>query len=183
MWRSAWIALLTVVGLGVIVLVVLAGGAADPPRAGSLVWSAGPLPGTPLPTHYTIPAALSLPYTLEIEAQFSTDSDANALWEIVFENSGNSAPQFAIVLRDHRFFAIPPLQPDSIPFIHIRPAGEPNKLALDVEADRQATLRINDEIAWRGVVPTASTATIRSVGTASPTSRFVIRRVALYRPS
>ncbi|MCC7449729.1 MAG: hypothetical protein IT324_20080 [Anaerolineae bacterium] len=179
LWRSAWIALGAVVGLGLFVLVVLAGGAADPPRAGSLVWSAGPLPETPLPVDYTIPTTLTAPYTLEVEGQFSAGSDPNALWEIIGETLGKPSPQFAIVLRHHCFFAVLPMQPDSIPFIHIRPAGEINKLSLDVAADQQATLRINDEIAWRGVIPAVPTATIRAMGKGS--SHFVMRRIALYQ--
>lgn len=167
-----------VVGLGLVGLVVLAGGAADPPRAGSLIWSSRPLPETPLPVDYTIPVTLTAPYTLEVEGQFAADSDPNSLWEIIGETLGKPSPQFAIVLRDHRFFAVLPTQPDSIPFIHIRPAGGINKLSLDVAADQQATLRINDEIAWRGIVPAVSSATIHAAGTGS--SRFSVRRIALY---
>lgn len=179
MWRSVWIALATVIGLGLAALVVLAGGAANPPRAGSLIWSGGPLPETPLPIHYIIPTTLAAPYTLEVEGQFSTNSDPTALWEIIGETPGKPSPQFAIILRDHRFFAVLPMQPDSIPFIHIRQAGEVNKLTLNVEADQQATLRINDEIAWRGVVPVATTARIHAIGTGS--SHFVVGRMTVYR--
>ena len=117
----------------------------------------------------------------EVEGQFAADSDPNALWEIIGETPGKPSPQFAIVLRDHRFFAVLPMQPDSVPFIHIRRAGEVNKLSLDVAADQQATLRINDEIAWRGVVPAATTATIHAAGTGA--SHFILRRIALYAGS
>ncbi len=73
---------------------------------------------------------------------------------------------------------MPPFQADSIPFIHIRP--ESNTIALSVESGGQATLRINDEIAWRGTIPESHTAV---VGNPTLADRLVVRRIALYAPN
>jgi hypothetical protein len=186
LWRGAWIALGSVIGIGVMGVALLSGGLADPPRAGPLIWSSGPLKALAVPSDYSITAGpiLSLPatpYTLEITAAFSADSDHAARWEIVWDN--DTAPgNFKIVLDGYGFFAVPPSQPDSTPFIHIRAPGQPNRVALFVSADGQGLLRINDEIAWRGSVPKAERAHVQVIGGKSSVSHFVIQHVALYAP-
>ncbi len=172
LWRAAWISLLAVVAGGIITLILLAGGAADPPRAGPLIWQS--LRDTANSPYYTPIGMPAFPYTLEVTGQ------ADGPWEITFRNTRGGIA-FSIVLDGQGFFAVPPFQSDSIPFIHIRP--ESNKIALNVESSGQATLRINDEIAWRGVVPESNTAQIVLNGNDSPSDRLVIQRIALYAPN
>jgi hypothetical protein len=186
LWRSVWIALGSVIGIGGVGVALLAGGLADPPRAGPLIWAKGPLTTLAVPSDYSITAepTLSLPstpYTLEVAAMFSTDSDQAARWEIVWDN--DPAPGgFRIALDGYGFFAVPPSRPDSTPFLHIRPPGQPNRVALSVSADGQGILRINDEIAWRGPVPGAERAHVQVIGGKSSVSHFTIQHIALYAP-
>jgi hypothetical protein len=186
LWRGAWIALGSVVVIGVVGVALLLGGVADPPRAGPLIWSGGPLATLAVLPDYSITASPSIslphsPYTLEITAEFSADSDPAARWEIVWDN--DPAPGgFRIALDGYGFFAVPPSQPDSTPFFHIRPPGQPNRVALSAGADDQGLLRINDEIAWRGPVPKAAGVHVQVIGGKSTVSHFVIQHVALYAP-
>ncbi len=158
LWRGAWIAFLALLTLGAVMVALLSGGLADPPRAGPAVWQVGQLVNIHAPPNYTIelhsPIALpNRPYTLEIEA---TVIDAS--WGVTFDD----AAQFGIDVDGRGFFSVRPFQPDSTPFIHIR--RESNKVALNVELSGQATLRINDEIAWRGVAPAAGYTTVHATG-------------------
>jgi hypothetical protein len=187
-WRGAWAVLLGVIGVGLVTAVLLSGGAADPPRAGRLIWQAGPLPDAVTSVYHstTIGSPVDLParpYTLEVTGQLAAGSDPAASWGIACDTAESAGPPFSIVLDGQGFFSFPPFQPDSVPFIHIRPAGESNKLALNVEASGQATLRINDEIAWRGVIPDARRAQIVLVGGRATSSRLAVQRVALYAPT
>jgi hypothetical protein len=180
--------LLGVIGVGLVTAVLLSGGAADPPRAGRLIWQAGPLPDAAASVYYSTvvggPVDLpARPYTLEVAGQLAAGSDPAASWGIACDTGESAGPPFSITLDGQGFFSFPPFQPDSVPFIHIRPAGESNKLALNVEASGQATLRINDEIAWRGAVPDARRAQIVLVGGRATSSRLVVQRVALYAPT
>ena len=86
---------------------------------------------------------------------------------------------FSVLLNGYGFFAVPPIQPDFTPFIHIRTREESNKLTLNVGNGGQGVLRINDEIAWEGIVPSAYSAIIWR----SDTAQFTLERVALYAPS
>jgi len=189
LWRGAWVALGSVIVIGVVGVVLLSAGLADPPRAGPLVSSLESqesqtvLELLPDPAdHYITSRPIALPhrpYTLEVTAQFSGDSDLAAVWEIVWDNP--TAP-FKITLNSQGYFSVVPPLPDSMPFFHIRPVGQPNRIALNVEPDGQGTLRINDEIAWRGAVPVADSAHIQAEGGQSNISHFVIQHIALYAP-
>jgi hypothetical protein len=189
LWFGAWGALITVVCGGLALAVLLLTGAADPPRAGPLVWQIVQFPTlNALPNYTTLaPNPIPLfrvPYTLEIAARFSADSDPVAAWGITLvpfpssrptvgarhaspsypaspdAASDAAPPPFEIAIIGGRFFAISPSSPDSRPFIHIRPLGTVNRLRLDVDSAGRGTLRINDEIAWRGPVPAARLARI-----------------------
>ncbi len=166
MWRAAWILLLVVVVGGAITAVLLAGGAADPPRAGPLIWQWQPNT-SPYYTPIVLPA---FPYTLEVTGQ------AAVPWEIRFTGPDTV---FSILIDPRGFFAVPPFQADSIPFMHIRP--ESNTVALNVETSGQATLLINEEIAWRGTIPEARAAQI--VDPNDPKNPLEIQRIAVYSPN
>jgi hypothetical protein len=180
-WQAVRLFFAAVIVGGGIMILALAAGAADPPRAGPLKWQHEPI--APLvipPNHTTIIATLDLPaapYTLEVTAQFSALSDPGAKWGIVFPQSNSG-----IFIDSQGFFSVPPSVPDSMPFMHIRPVGHPNKIALNVEQNGQATLRINDEIAWRGEIPPESSAELRAWGGRTRESEIVIPQVSLFYP-
>ena len=182
LWRGAWIALGSVMVIGAMGVALLAGGLADPPRAGPLVWSIGPQTDLGVPPHYSIAASRPLrlspvPYTLEVTAQFSQDGDPAAAWEIVWDKP---AAPFRVRLDSQGFISVAPSQPDSMPFIHVRPIGQPNRITLNVDATGQGVVRINDEIAWRGAVPAADSAYVQVTGGKTLVSHFVIQQIALY---
>src|SRR5262245_13075537 len=82
LWRCAQLALGGVVGLGASILILLAGGLADPPRAGRAILEIGPLADSTIPPNYTSPP-IALPrghFTLEVEANVTGD----ARWGITF---------------------------------------------------------------------------------------------------
>jgi hypothetical protein len=175
LWRAARIGLLAIIGLGAVTAILLSLGIANPPRSGTLVQEFGSLSSMAVPANYTteIGSSIALPgraYTLEIAAQTSSD----VTWGITFKG----ASPFKVNIDSRGFFSVPPFVPDSTPFIHIH--TESNKVALDVDATGQATLRINDEIAWRGAIPAAAAARIHVTGGRKAASQFIIQRIALY---
>lgn len=188
LWYGAWGALFTIACGGLLLAVLLRNGAADPPRAGPLVWQRGPLPTLHVSPNYTtvetdtIPL-FRVPYTLEIAGRFSADTDPAAAWGITFDQSSDQsdAPPFEIAIIGQRFFAVLPASPDSLPFIHIRPLGAVNRLRLDVDSAGQGILRINDEVAWRGLVPAARSARITLRSRKAP-ANLDVERVAVYAP-
>ncbi len=177
LWRLAWGGLYAMLVAGLATLVVLAGGAADPARAGPLVFQSESANIILLPTG---------PYTLEVTGRFTQTTDPAAVWGVELTDSNviplsNSSPvsvPLRILINGYSFFALPPLQPDFTPFIHIRIHGESNKLTLNVGNGGAGVLRINDEIAWKGIVPPAHSAAIwHSAGT-----QFTLDGIALYVP-
>jgi hypothetical protein len=177
LWHSARLALVGVIGLGAIMVILLAGGIANPPRAGRAIFEIGPLADSTIPPNYTseFSPSIALPrgaFTLEVEANVTGD----AHWGILFDDQSH----FGVEVNSRGFFSVPPYLPDSMPFIHIR--AESNRVALNVESSGQATLRINDEIAWRGINPAANAFTIYASGGKTQSSRVRIQRVAVYAP-
>jgi hypothetical protein len=210
LWYGAWGALSVVVCGGLTLAFLLANGAADPPRAGPLVWQSGPLPTLSASPNYTTVAPdpiplFRVPYTLEIAARFSVDSDPAAAWGIMLDpaqpsrsdvGARHASPSylaspsaqpastpapFEIAIIGQRFFAVSPASPDWRPFIHIRPLGTVNLLRLDVDSTGHGTLRINDEIAWRGTVPAARSARLY-LRSRNATATLNVKRIAVYAP-
>ena len=180
--------LLGVIGIGLVTAVLLSGGAADPPRAGGLIWQAGPLPDAVASVYYSTIVGSSIdlparPYTLEVTGQLAAGSDPAASWGITCDTAETTGSPFSILLDGQGFFSVPPFQPDSMPFIHIHLVGQSNKLTLNVEESGQATLRINDEIAWRGTIPDARHAQIVLIGGSGTNSRLSVLWLALYAPT
>jgi hypothetical protein len=129
-------ALIALVVGGFILTALLALGMADPPRIGSLQWQADSPPEGPMP----LPTA----FTLELTAR--NDGPADSAWGIQFEQS------LTILIDNQGYVSV---SADGVlhwaEFPHIRPNAS-NQLYLHVEANGAATLRINHEIAWVGVV-------------------------------
>jgi hypothetical protein len=201
-----WSGLFAVIALGIITVIALAGGTADPPRAGPLIYRSDKADNIPLP---------SSPYTLEVIGHLSTTSDPGAAWGIeitgvvakgasinigspsllaergsplgsldgllaqpLFDPKGRGEVNISlrILLNGYGFFAVLPSQPDFTPFIHIHIHGESNKLTLNVGKDGQSVLRINDEIAWKGIIPHARSSAARLIIPAG----FTLEHVAVY---
>ncbi len=184
----ARVSLLVVVVGGAAVVIALSAGAANPPKAGPLVFEQStPVQLTALPGQcFTSPNVISLAagaYTLEVTGQLAADSDPTVTWGIVFVNGATQAEPFSVMLSGYRFLAVSPSKPDFAPFIHVRANGQPNTLTLTTERDGKATLRINDEIAWTGTAPDVSGAVIRAVGGRTSSSELTVQHVALYAAS
>jgi hypothetical protein len=163
-------ALLLVILGGAGLAFILNSGAADPPLVGPLNYSAGHIePGANLDQQYPLPDP---PYTLQVSAQFSADSDPLAWWSLTFDSGA------AIKITADAYFSLPPLLPDSISFFHIRPVGQANEIYLNVEASGAATLRLNREIAWQGTFPTSHTWRIH----ADRAGRLTVLSIACFSP-
>src|SRR5438067_7197082 len=130
LWRLMRAGFLGTLILGLAGVIVLANGAADPPRAGPLAWENGLLPEISIPARSAFmldnPVQLPAPpFTLEVTAQLAAKSDPAASWGLQFDSS-----PFGIILNGYRFMAV--LPGDLTPFIHVRGTGEANKLTVDV---------------------------------------------------
>ena len=142
LWRAAWAGFFGVVIGGLLLVLVLAAGVADPPRAGPLAWQAGPLTLESGGAPYKI-LLPSRPFTLEITATLQGDPTAD--WGV------DLSARYGIALNGYRFLRIPHPDSDFQPFIHVRDGR--NKITLYVPANEPVTMRVNDEIAWKGPVP------------------------------
>ena len=134
-------------------LVALALGAADPPRAGARQWQTGSTSAWPLLRQhgdsllYDAPVQRpTLPFTLELSAVNTGAPDS--AWGIWLQTE---AGQVKILVSNEGYFSVSDdEQPLWQQFIHLRP-GTANKLYLHYAApDAPAVLRLNDEIAWQG---------------------------------
>ena len=184
----ARISLLVVGAGGAMVIIALSAGAANPPKAGPLVYEQStPIQLTAMPGQSSsIRNVIPLPagaYTLEVTGQLAADSDPTVTWGIVFVNGATQAEPFSVMLSGYRFLAVSPSKPDFAPFIHVRANGQPNTLTLTTERDGKDTLRVNDEIAWTGTAPDASGAVIRVVGGRTSSAELTVQHVALYAAS
>src|SRR5258707_6421256 len=107
----ARIALLVVVVGGAAVIIALSAGAANPPKAGPLVFEQStPIQLTASPGQSsTSPNVIPLPagaYTLEVTGQLAADSDPTVTWGIVFVNGAAQAESFSVMLSGYRFLAV-----------------------------------------------------------------------------
>ncbi len=129
-------------------------GAADPPRAGSLIWHAPANMLWTLNSGDTQSTAISVqlptpPFTLEVVAHFSINSPHNAGWSVQLQTDEDQ-PLHKMTIYNNCTFAL--WGKGRTPFIHLQPGGLSNRLTLNVLADQSATLRLNDEIAWQGML-------------------------------
>jgi hypothetical protein len=185
LWRMTWIALLLMVVGGMVTIIVLSAGAANPPKAGPLAFEEDgttkvlAVPGQMVPVGIIIPVP-SQPYTLEVTSQFTADTDPTGAWGIVFEREMPQPDPFLVMLNGYQFLKVAPSKPDFTPFIHVRANGQPNMLDITTRPDGTATLRVNDEIAWTGAAPAASRAQIYLMGGSYTSAQLTVQRVAFY---
>lgn len=166
-WRAAHWGLGLIAASGIALATALVFGAADPPRAGTLQREVAGAFDLSLPMP---------PYTLETTGVIPSESDTPAWW-------GVNLGELSVMLNGDGFLRIAPAQPDFAPFIHVRRAGSVNQIRVDVAAGHWAVVRINDEIAWQGLIAPASTArTVILDSAASSDNPLRIIRGALYAP-
>jgi hypothetical protein len=155
-WRIILIGLAALVIGGVILMLLLAGGLADPPRVGSLRWQVDAPGNWPITAinaeirYQQAPVPLPDSFTLELSAQNSGLDDS--AWGIWLDQAHQS---FIILVDNQGYYAITADQPDWAQFRHIR-RDAINSLYLHVQSDGTATLRINNEIAWEGPLDAAA---------------------------
>ncbi len=167
-WHLALTIFLITLVLGILLLILLALGIADPPRAGELVWQTDTTSSWAL-SHdtgeswrYIAPIPLSeVPFTLEITAiNNGVPASAWGLWLRTTDGLQT------FLISNERYMSV---GNDDTPhwaqFVHIR--TDTNKLYLDVLANQSATFRINDEIAWQGALMPTSDWGIVSYGNAA----------------
>jgi hypothetical protein len=166
LWRILIVGtLLSVIGFGIAAL-MLAHGAADPPRAGALEWSdhamvwAGGAEWQPLAASQSLIFTSPHPlpgggFTLDIQATLADASDPMAAWGVWLETGDGSrtiiainGAQYVTARRCPRQVQVPletcnPLieptqriQTVWKVFRHIHPRGEPNTLRLDSQPQR-----------------------------------------------
>ncbi len=185
LWRGLRLSLLAVVSAGALTTLILAGGAADPPRAGPLRSSMGPLQGASVAPQQTLAVGSviplpPLPFTLEILGTLVTGDPLDA-WGINLETADPKLSNITVWVFPAGYFSLAPLQPDSVGFFHIRPSGQENRLYWHHEASGEVTLRLNNEIAWQGRAPAARSARIQ-VRAGKATAQFSLLKADLYAP-
>jgi hypothetical protein len=196
--RFAWFGLLLVLAISIGLVLLIGAGIADPQHAGPLRWqkklavpwlldsAAGANQTTTLTD--SAMTAPDPPFTLEITARFSSDSDPAALWRITLA----ATPAAVDMPSGKEIIAIDgsgnyqhDLDPRRIPFPHLRRIGEYNRLTLNVDKDGLETLRFNNEVVWQGVYPPglqAAQITLGGHGGWQTDSRLTWAQIALYAP-
>src|SRR5690606_10282515 len=156
-WHITLASFALVVAGGLILTALLAAGLADPPRAGALQWQAQSLDGWPASraadelTIFAAPVELPASFTLELTAR--NDGSPASAWGIQLIDGSSS---LLILIDNQGYFSVSAGdRPHWAQFIHLRP-GAANRLYLHVEPDGTGTLRLNDEVAWQGVMPAQS---------------------------
>jgi hypothetical protein len=151
-WRVVLAGFIGTIAAGIILVIVLANGAANPPRASALVFEANRLEQLEFLYEgqdsllYKLPFELDISslYTLEVTANnTASDESAWGIWVGVAEHT-----PLGILVRDDGYFYTS--DTGWVNFLHIQPIS--NKLYLSVENPSNHSLssvafRINDEIA------------------------------------
>ncbi|MFN8530896.1 MAG: hypothetical protein U0670_20010 [Anaerolineae bacterium] len=129
LWRLTMAMLAAVLVGGIGLAVILSLGAADPLRTNLTNLDHSPA------------GSVHAPFTLETSAPG-------------FDLMCSDAPTLQIRVRRDGYFSISTGHDDWQEFLHIRLS--PNRLSLYADESGMAVLRINDEIAWRGSLPSGS---------------------------
>jgi len=155
-WRAGLLALTGTALGGAILVIVLALGIADPLRAGLLVWQAGSAEEWPLVRRvsafdlYQSPIPLpSKPFTIELIAD--NRGAADSAWGVWLDSSDGI---HTVLVSNEGYFSVSSdARPHWTAFLHIQ--SDTNKLYVNIGDSSTATLRINDEIAWTGILAPA----------------------------
>jgi hypothetical protein len=152
-WRLLLAGLIGLVGTGLILIILLALGLADPPRIGLLRWQASVpdnWPSKNLTQDMSLklaPTDLPTAFTLELSAR--NQGQPTSAWGIQLIGQRDV---LTILLNNQGYLSVSAEpQPHWQEFLHLRP-DTVNTLYLHVETGYKGTLRINEEIAWEGPV-------------------------------
>ena len=196
--RFSWLGLTIVLAISIGLAIFFSAGATDPQRTGPLLWQktlAVPwFLGDNLSINHVVTVSDSAmvvpapPFTLEITARFSSDSDPAALWRLKL----TAKPAAIDMLSGQETIAIDgsgnfqhDLDQRRVVFSHLKPIGEFNRLTLNVDKNGMEILRFNNEIAWQGKYPPglqAAILTLSAVGGWSTESRLTWLPIRLYAP-
>jgi hypothetical protein len=150
--------LLFTIGSGLALAAALASGAADPPFAGKLIWerhSSSNWAGSSDTGELRLlksPAPLPpLPFTFQLTAGNTGAPDS--AWGIWLETANGKQ----IILIDNQgYYSVSDTPyPYWVEFIHLRTGH--NTLYLNADATGAATLRLNREVAWTGILSPRTT--------------------------
>ena len=178
---------------------LISAGVSDPQHAGPLRWQKKPAAPWLLSSDASANQAITLadstmlapvpPFTLEISARFSSDSDPAAFWRVTL----TAVPVAIDMPSGQEIVAVDgsgnyqhDLDPRRIPFPHLRRIGEYNRLTLNVDKAGLETLRFNDEVAWQGAYPPglqSAQITLRGQGGWQTDSRLTWAEITLYAPT
>jgi hypothetical protein len=151
-WRFALTALLLTVGIGTSVIVTLSLGTANPPRAQTLIVRYDNIDAfarRARANHVQIAdAGLLPPLPLTIEVSASNLASEDSGWG-VWVQAVSADPVFLVDKQGYTSISNTG-HFNWAEFIHIQPGT--NRLYLYIDQAMQATFRINDEIAWSGVL-------------------------------
>lgn len=152
-WRLTLALLVITLAGGLLLLILLALGLADPPYAGAMQWQTTAPEDWPAysitqqQTCLAAPVTLPRYFTLELAAENA--GAPGSAWGVQLQHE-DTAMTFLI---DHEgYFSAASAQPQWAEFLHIRPGGH-NRLYLHSAPNGGLTVRINDEIAWQGALP------------------------------
>jgi hypothetical protein len=155
-WRFALTTLLLTIGISTSVIVTLSLGAADPPRAPTLIVrydNIDTFARRARANHIQVAdAGLLPPLPLTIDVSASNLASEDSGWGVWVQAASadhvflvDKQGYASISYSDHFNWA---------EFIHIQPVT--NRLYLYMDGSMQATFRINDEIAWTGALEISS---------------------------
>lgn len=158
-WVVVATLVLTVVG-GIGLTIILANGAANPPRAAvliremiddSMLSAVGSIGDVEL---HGEESPLIAPFTIEMNASNNGASDsAWGIWLRVLDRENiQDWSQWWVWLVDNQGYMSTDQPLSWSEFLHIQPRNE-NKLSLHIEATGTTTFRINNEVAWTGELP------------------------------
>ncbi len=144
-WRITLIASAVILIGGLVLIVLIALGIANPPRAGSLQWETDSIDGWPISQEgeikrFTAPVELEQSFTLELTAANSGPDDS--AWG--FYLPGPEA-QIITLISNEDYYTVNPCYASWQEFQHIR-TSKANKIYFHVTQDGYGTIRINDEI-------------------------------------
>ncbi len=146
LWQALRLAFFAILGGGLALSAALAFGWADPPRYGRLyAETRGAAAAVPLPQGN---------FTLIVLGKWSEAASPLDSWHVVFEAT-DGTPLFMLSVHGDASFSLAPLQPEAVGFIHLRRPPAANEVYLHLSVDG-AEVRLNHEIAWRGVLPAAA---------------------------
>ncbi|MFQ3535012.1 MAG: hypothetical protein SNJ58_03960 [Aggregatilineales bacterium] len=139
-WQLGRLGLGALGALGAALSILLALGAADPPRHHRRFAELEALAGS-----LQLPGAS---FTLIASGMWRADASPLDSWHLILADA-DERPQFTLTIHGDASFSLAPLQPDSVGFIHLRQPPASNEIWLYVTPS-EAMLYLNRELAWRG---------------------------------